>query len=109
MSEPYSLPWWTYIDWTPTRPGPDISARYMLWLPFMPVLNFCWTVTIVTDESLYRNPPGSSQIASAVGEGLLEDVAVAVQEEHAPGVAGAVTNLSMYIPLPAVQDRSPGP
>ena len=22
--------WWTYMDWMPTRPGPVISARYML-------------------------------------------------------------------------------
>src|SRR5689334_18031830 len=26
---PYSEPWWTYMDWMPTRPGPVISARYM--------------------------------------------------------------------------------
>ena len=52
------------MDWMPTRPGPVISARYMLWLPIMPVLNFCWTVFICTDESLYRKPPGSTRIFS---------------------------------------------
>jgi hypothetical protein len=64
MSGPYSLPWWTYIDWMPTRPGPVISARYMLWPPMSPVLTFCLVAFIVTDESLYRNPPGSTMIFS---------------------------------------------
>ena len=63
MSAPYSEPWWTYMDWMPTRPGPVISARYMPWL-VRPVLNFCWTVFMVTDESLYRKPPGSIRICS---------------------------------------------
>src|ERR1022692_4969499 len=47
----YSEPWWTYMDWMPTRPGPVTSARYMPW-PMSPVLTFCLTVFMVTDESL---------------------------------------------------------
>src|SRR3974377_539253 len=55
---PYSEPWWTYMDWMPTRPGPVISARYMPRL-ISPVFTFCWTAFMVTVESLYRKPPGS--------------------------------------------------
>src|SRR6266851_3186789 len=50
--DPYSEPWWTYMDWMPTRPGPVISARYILCPPMSPVLTFCLTAFMVTDESL---------------------------------------------------------
>src|SRR5215467_4701649 len=60
---PYSEPWWTYMDWMPTRPGPVISARYMP-RRIRPVLMSIWTVFIVTEASLYSQPPGSIRIFS---------------------------------------------
>src|ERR1700722_16031778 len=57
-------PWWWYMDWMPTRPGPVISARYMPCLPNMPVFSGSCTACMPTVESLYRNPPGSTRIFS---------------------------------------------
>jgi hypothetical protein len=42
--------WWTYMDWMPTRPGPVISARYML-CRISPVRSGSCTAFICTLES----------------------------------------------------------
>src|SRR5262249_14300792 len=54
--DPYSEPWWTYMDWMPTRPGPVISARYMP-RRMRPVLISICTTFIANVGAFDRRPP----------------------------------------------------
>ena len=87
MAGPYSEPWWTYMDWMPTRPGPVISARYMP-RRISPVLTSCWTAFICHRRVLVQEAARLDQDLLARLQGLLEHVAVAVQEQQARLVRG---------------------
>src|ERR1019366_6338317 len=89
--------WWTYIDWMPTRPGPVISARYMP-CRISPVFSGICAACICTEESLYKNPPGSTRIFS-FGCRVRSSTLPLPCSSSMPG-APAVTNRSMYMPLP---------
>ena len=48
----YSVLWWTYIDWMPSRPGPVILTMWRPVPPNIPVESFWVSTVIWTDESL---------------------------------------------------------
>ncbi len=48
----YSVLWWTYIDWMPSRPGPVIRTMCMPVPPNIPVESFWVSTAICTAESL---------------------------------------------------------
>ena len=71
------------MDWMPTRPGPVISARYMLWLPIIPVLNVLLDRVHRHRRVLVQEAARLDQDLLARLQRLLEDVAVAVQQQQA--------------------------
>ena len=53
------------MDWMPIRPGPVISARYMLWCPSIPV--FSWTGFYAGMQAGYGFGHGSAVLRSPAG------------------------------------------